>query len=97
MAFGDSRHVAVLVSVTMVVSSTSNTSLYVRPTIDGVGFDNDPQLAQSIGELYDGERRIISFSRAYHVTPGPHAYGLEWGCTGNASIISGSLTVTRLN
>src|SRR5262245_51580056 len=36
---------AVLITVTVLASFTTNSAVYIRPTIDGVGFNTDPQVA----------------------------------------------------
>jgi hypothetical protein len=86
---------AVLISVMLVVDFPANSGFVARPTIDGVGFNNDPQVTYLSGTL-DSHRTTLSFSRAYAVSSGAHTYGLEWGCTGRPFIQEGSMTVVPI-
>jgi hypothetical protein len=86
---------AVLISVTLVAEFPTNSGFLLRPTIDGVGSNSDPQVAYLSGTL-DSHRTTVSFSRAYAATSGAHTYGLEWGCSGRPHIVEGWITVVPI-
>jgi hypothetical protein len=86
---------AVLVSVALQAEFPANSGLQARPTIDGVGFNIDPQLTY-LGGTLDSHRPFLSFSRAYAVSPGVHTYGLEWGCFGRPNVFDGWITVVPI-
>ena len=86
---------AVLISVMLVVEFPTNSGFVARPTIDGVGFNNDPQVTYLSGTL-DSHRTTVSFSRAYAVSSGAHTYGLEWGCSGRPHVVDGGITVVPI-
>ena len=86
---------AVLIIGTFMVEFPPHGGVFIRPTIDGTGMNTDPQIAQ-FGSYFDSHRAMISFSRAYSVSPGEHKFGLEWGCRDGADIVTGGMTVVPL-
>jgi hypothetical protein len=86
---------AVLVNVTLVSEFPPNSGVLLRPRIDGVGFNDDPQVAYLSGTL-DSHRTTVSFSRAYAVSSGAHTYGVEWGCSGRPHVVDGWITVVPI-